>query len=161
MKKDYEDSWETETLITTFDLDEIETEIEIDYWVCFTVFRSESWTVRDVFEQESRDEDGCPTIRTLKSQKRSEADCTPSSASRTDSNGGRRKTQDEVGSSSSHEPCLGISFLLKAILFKPNQPNELFDLDLADLDDLGLNNDDEIQEIKKSKEGFQCQPIID
>ena len=44
MKKDYEDSWETETLITTFDLDEIETEIEIDYWVCFTVSRSKFWT---------------------------------------------------------------------------------------------------------------------
>ena len=43
---------------------------------------------------------------------------------------------------------------LKAILFKPNQPNEYLDLDLADLDDLGLNSDDEIQEIKKSKEGF-------
>ena len=41
MKKDYDDSWDTETLITTFDLDEIETEIEIDYWVCFTVARSE------------------------------------------------------------------------------------------------------------------------
>ena len=61
MKKDFEeDSWETETLITTFDLDEIETEIEIDYWVCFTVSRSELkfWTGKNVLEQESRDEDG-------------------------------------------------------------------------------------------------------
>ena len=94
-------------------------------------------------------------IRTLKGQKRSKADGPPSSA------GGRRQTQDVVGPSSFREPCLEISFLLKAILFKPNQPNELFDLDLADLDDLGLNNDDEIQEIKKSKERFQCQPITD
>ena len=30
-----EDSWDTETLLTTFDLDEIETEIEVDYWVSF------------------------------------------------------------------------------------------------------------------------------
>ena len=47
------------------------------------------------------------------------------------------------------------------ILFKPNQPNDIFDLDLADLDDLGLDSDDEIQEIKKSKERFQFQSIID
>ena len=34
-QKDFDDSWETETVITTFDLDEIETEIEVDYWVSF------------------------------------------------------------------------------------------------------------------------------
>ena len=62
MKKDYDDSWDTETLITTFDLDEIETEIEIDYWVCFTVARSELkfWIGRDVLGQESRDKVGRP-----------------------------------------------------------------------------------------------------
>ena len=32
-QKDIDESWDTETLITTFDLDEIETEIEVDYWV--------------------------------------------------------------------------------------------------------------------------------
>ena len=35
-----EDSWDTETLLTTFDLDEIETEIEVDYWVSFLVKKS-------------------------------------------------------------------------------------------------------------------------
>ena len=38
MQKDFkeaDDSWETETMITTFDLDEIETEIEVDYFVSF------------------------------------------------------------------------------------------------------------------------------
>ena len=34
-QKDIDESWDTETLITTFDLDEIETEIEVDYWVRF------------------------------------------------------------------------------------------------------------------------------
>jgi len=41
MQKDFkeaDDSWETETMITTFDLDEIETEIEVDYFVSFELF---------------------------------------------------------------------------------------------------------------------------
>ena len=40
MKKDFDDSWETETMITTFDMDELETEIEVDHWVCFIIPRT-------------------------------------------------------------------------------------------------------------------------
>ena len=45
MQKDFkeaDDSWETETMITTFDLDEIETEIEVDYFVSFKCFTNVS-----------------------------------------------------------------------------------------------------------------------
>jgi len=50
---------------------------------------------------------------------------------------------------------------LKQTHSKPSHSKENFDLNLADLDDLGLNNEDEKQEIKIPKEGFHCQKIKD
>ena len=106
MKKDFDDSWETETMITTFDMDELETEIEVDHWVCFIIPRTryKFWTRRDFSKS---------------------------------------------------------LFSLKQTHSKPSHSKENFDINLADLDDLGLNNDDEKQEIKIPKERFYCQRITD
>ena len=95
-----EDSWDTETLLTTFDLDEIETEIEVDYWVSFLV-------------QKSRLNRFAASWRYI-------------------------------------NRIIWVQHLIfiERSHFKHNQPNENFDLNLADLDDLGLDSDEEIKEVK-------------
>ena len=94
------DSWDTETLLTTFDLDEIETEIEVDYWVSFLV-------------QKSRLNRFAASWRYI-------------------------------------NRIIWVQHLIfiERSHFKHNQPNENFDLNLADLDDLGLDSDEEIKEVK-------------
>ena len=97
-QKDIDESWETETLITTFDLDEIETEIEVDYWVRL------NWDgpIELIWTEAVRE-------------------------------------------------CLN--------RFKHNHPNEEFDLDLADLDDLGLTGDETLAEKNSPKAGFKIETL--